>query len=181
MFLNFGLQDFEVIAPREYEDLIEFSPASIKDIDSQRTRVLLCQPLGLLDPSLRPAGFSCIKMSDKEGQLWDYFVNFIAPQCAVRLAANPYRSVVLRIAAAAPGGPLFQCVMAIAACQKYTLGHGEPKTSSWEFRAQALKSLRCHLDENQHGPEEAIVTIVMMSFLEVSSFKVLECGTTTDP
>lgn len=161
MFLNFGLQDFEVIAPRRYEDLIDISPALIKDIDLQRTRVLLCHP------SLRPAGFSCIKISDKEGQLWDYFVNFIAPQCAVSLAANPYRSVVLRIAAAAPGGPLFQCVMANAACQKYTLGHGEHKTSSWEFRAQALKSLRRHLDENQHGPEEAIVTIVMMSFLEI--------------
>lgn len=179
MFLNVGLQDFDEVGSSEYDDLVDFSPAMVKNM--QRTRDLFCQARGLPDPSLRPAGLSCINISEKEGRMWDYFVNFITPQCAVSLAANPYRSVVLRIAAATPGGPLFQCVMAIAACQMYTLGHGEPKTSSWEFRATALKSLRRHLDESQHGPEEAMVTIVMMSFLEVSSPEVFEDETTTNP
>ncbi|KUI55310.1 hypothetical protein VP1G_02690 [Cytospora mali] len=165
MFLNVAYRDFEDAASSEDIDLVDLGLITVHDM--QRTRDPFCQPPGLCTPSSLPTGLPALKISSKEARLWDYFVNFITPQCAVRLAANPYRSVVLRIAAAAPGGPLFQCVMAIAASQMYNLRHGEPGTSTWEFRALALKSLRSHLDANQHGPEEAIVTIVMMSFLEI--------------
>lgn len=176
MFLNAALRDFEDAPSGQYEDLIDLELALIQDI--QQTKDLPGRlPGRLAGPSslvLRPTGFSSMNFSYKESRLWDYFVNFITPQCAVSLAANPYRNVVLRIAAAAPHGPLFQCVMAIAASQMNRLRHGEPKTSSWEFRASALKSLRRHLDASQHEPEEAIATVVMMSFLEVSNPQVLE-------
>lgn len=178
MFVNVAFQDFDDIASGQYKNLVGLSPALAQDV--QRTEDLFCQSPGLLGPSLRPTGLSNMTISNKEARLWDYFVNFITPQCAVRLTANPYRSVVLRIAAATPGGPLFQCVMAIAASQMHTLGHGELEISPCNFRGLAFRSLRRHLDASQHGPEEAIVTVVMMSFLEVSNLQECEKHTTTN-
>ena len=175
MFLNVAFRDFQASAENaasdELEDLVGLDSASTPDL--QQTRGLLSRRPELPGSLLPPTRLSSLGLSVREARLWDYFVNFITPQCAVRLAANPYRSIVLRIAAASPGGPLFQCVMAIAASQMHNLRHGEHHTSSWEFRALALKSLRCHLDVTQHGPEEAIATIVMLSFLEVSKTQTL--------
>lgn len=109
-----------------------------------------------------------MKISCKELRLWDYFATFIAPKCALSIDPNPYRDVVLRLAAHAPRGPLFEVIMAVAATQMHNLGHGEMGVSTWKLRGLALRSLRHQLTGSHQTPQEIIVTTVMMGFLEVS-------------
>lgn len=184
MFLNTTLRDFRRLddALRQEDSRCSFGPVAVDSAESTRLDGDGGVPSAASDPLLgggaRPAppgpssipvGLSPMRMSSREGRLWDYFDNFITPKCAVADGPNPYRDVVLRLAAQAPCGPLFRVVMAVAASQMHSLGHGETEASAWESRGLALGSLRSRLASGQQTTEEVIITTVMMGFLEVST------------
>lgn len=159
MFLSTTLQDFEGPA-KNSRALASLEPRTTRSyLDS------LCEYPG---SSSVPVGILPIKMSSKEARLWDYFANFIAPQCTVSTGLNPYHDIVLRLAARSPCGPLFRVIMAVAASELHNLGQGEEEAVVSEFRGLALRSLITYLTGSQQTPQETIVTTVMMAFLEVS-------------
>ncbi|OIW28287.1 hypothetical protein CONLIGDRAFT_714838 [Coniochaeta ligniaria NRRL 30616] len=84
--------------------------------------------------------------------LFHYFDSFIAPQCALDNSANPYRHILLRVAASSPEGPLFHCILAASANQLHNLGHAGYERRMWQHRAKALRLLRRELDASHPQP-----------------------------
>ncbi|KAI1336861.1 fungal-specific transcription factor domain-containing protein [Xylariaceae sp. FL0016] len=119
-------------------------------------------------------------LSAQEGYLWDYFNRGITPQCVLDQNLNPYRNVVLRLAAVSPGGPLFHCILAVAANQLNSLGRKEYLPLMWSYRAEALKRLRTTIDhlctapnnspkfKDEYEYDQALACAIMLCFFDVS-------------
>ncbi|KAI1490164.1 fungal-specific transcription factor domain-containing protein [Biscogniauxia mediterranea] len=86
-------------------------------------------------------------LSQGDAYLWDYFDKSMAPQCVLDQSSNPYRNVILRLATAFPEGPLFHCVLAVAANQLNSLGRTEYLPAMWSHRAHALRHLRGTIEQ----------------------------------
>lgn len=173
MFLNTTYQDFDGLVDRDVAPLVR-EPEHLKyrgNLSPTSDSQLQCT----LSPRSVPVGLSPVRMSSQEGRLWNYFESFITPQCAVSDGLNPYRDVVLRLAAHSPHGPLFRVIMAVAASQMHNLGHGGMEAAC-EARGIALGALRRRLASEHHTTEEIIITTVMMGFLEVSIPRLTEAS-----
>ncbi|KAL1846783.1 hypothetical protein VTK73DRAFT_211 [Phialemonium thermophilum] len=96
----------------------------------------------MLCASSPAASLSPLTLAGDDAFLWDYFDKFITPQCALDDSTNPYRSIVLRVAASSPEGPLFQCILAASATQLHNLGYTGFEARMWQCRARALSLLR---------------------------------------
>ncbi|KAI0165746.1 fungal-specific transcription factor domain-containing protein [Xylariaceae sp. FL1272] len=128
--------------------------------------------LYLLAPTTCLAG-----LGEEENLLWDYFQSFIAPRCALNSSNNPYRDIILRHAANSPNGPVFYCVMAVAAIQMQILGHSEPRSKIWSRRSKALSELRAEVSryeiydepgfDRQRSSAQIIAASLMMCFFEI--------------
>lgn len=120
---------------------------------------------------------SSSSMSSDEGYLWTYFDECITPQCVINPRFNPYRDIVLRIAAISPDGPLLHCVLAVAANQLYSIGLARYKSIMWLHRAKALHLLRARVKDASFGTEawpydqieegQIIASTLMLCFFEV--------------
>lgn len=164
-------------------DQADFNPASIQtDLEDQ-----------LDSPSTQAGGYaedqsdalvsspryiSPFRLGQTEGYLWSYFNEFMTPQIVIDPSHNPYRHIVLKMAACSQEGPLFQCVLAAAANQLQSIGRREYNSIMWLHRAKALRLLRTHIDQlaskemQEAGwgasADQVIVSTVMMTFFEVS-------------
>ncbi|KAI5919031.1 fungal-specific transcription factor domain-containing protein [Camillea tinctor] len=119
-------------------------------------------------------------LSEADAYLWDYFDKCMAPQCVIDQSSNPYRNVILRLATAFPEGPLFHCVLAVAANQLNSLGRTEYLPVMWSHRAHALRSLRgavgqlCTLNNGIEEPyvdlgsDQTIACALMLCFYDIS-------------
>ncbi|KAH9888206.1 fungal-specific transcription factor domain-containing protein [Xylariomycetidae sp. FL2044] len=114
--------------------------------------------------------------SSAESYLWDYFFHGMTPKCVLDQGYNPYRGVIMRLALASPGGPLFHCILAVAANQLNTLGHSEYISAMWQHRARALGRLRgevTRLCDHDRMPdpsidsEQVLACALMMCFFEI--------------
>ncbi|KAK8116554.1 MFS general substrate transporter [Apiospora kogelbergensis] len=103
----------------------------------------------------------------------------IAPQCVQNPKLNPYRDVVLRIAAASKEGPLRYCVLAVAANQLHSIGLVKYKEAMWLHRARALRLLCAQVAGLAHASshttckeiiinEQIIASTLMLCFFEIS-------------
>ncbi|KAI0018302.1 fungal-specific transcription factor domain-containing protein [Xylariomycetidae sp. FL0641] len=122
--------------------------------------------------------FSPYLLSNSEAYLWNYFDQNVTPQCVLDPSLNPYRNIILRMALSSPGGPLFHCVLASAANQLNSLGHGEYLPTMWMYRARALRHLRGTVGQlcshpdiawSPHGStdkNEAIACALMLCFFD---------------
>lgn len=121
---------------------------------------------------------SPLELSSDEHYLWNYFDSCIAPQCVQNPKLNPYRDVVLRIAAASKEGPLRYCVLAVAANQLHSIGLVKYKEAMWLHRARALRLLCAQVAGLAHASshttckeiiitEQIIASTLMLCFFEV--------------
>ncbi|OAA65592.1 Zn(2)-C6 fungal-type DNA-binding domain protein [Niveomyces insectorum RCEF 264] len=130
-----------------------------------------------------PHTLSPFTLSPNEARLFDYFVHFITPRCA--LTDNPYQEVLLRLAVFAPRSALFDCVMAVSANQMQILGHGEESAvSALRLRNRALSSLRKQVGQYESAADQQntdadpalrastvdqiLCSAVLMCFFEIS-------------
>jgi len=121
-----------------------------------------------------------LALSKDDAYLWEYFATCVTPQCSLDNITNPYRNVVLRIAASSPQGPLFQCIIGASANQLHNLGHKGFEAKIWHSRANALALLRrgmegqVSLTDTLHTDYDSAAQIlgsaVMLCFSEVSDW-----------
>ncbi|ETS77038.1 hypothetical protein PFICI_10912 [Pestalotiopsis fici W106-1] len=188
MFLNTIQKDFD-------HDLASPSDASDReDICSISPKAWHASPVvppskahhaGTLHRSL-----ANIQMNSIEGHLWSYFDEYMTPQCVLTPDCNPYRNVILRLASSSQRGPLFHCVLAVAANQLHSIGLRQYQQFMWLHRAEALRELRRKvnaaaaapggLDQTPDFAETAQITAstLMLCFFEVDPtglFSKLDC------
>lgn len=132
--------------------------------------------------SLSPShfGLSSLGLSQDEAYLLHCFDNFIAPRCVVSCDKNPYRHIILRIAASSPDGPVLQGILAVSAQQMQALGHAKGTFRIWDHRNRALELSRSYLfaySEVEGNTltksmlaQEIMASTMMMCFFEVSFF-----------
>lgn len=116
-----------------------------------------------------------LNLSPSQSFLWNYFHEAIAPACVLNPQLNPYRDVILRIAASMGNtSPLFHCIMAISASQLYVLGDRKFYQTSCDYRHQALHRLRLETAKLECTPVPAtssahvLATVMTLVFLDVS-------------
>ena len=117
-------------------------------------------------------------LDQDDSYLWNYFSQCVIHQCAVDDISNPYRNVILRLAASSPGGPLFQCVLAASANQLRNLGHMRFDNKAWKCRANALSLVRKEVGALPEAMEnltlasaaQIISSTAMFCFFEVSIY-----------
>ncbi|KAK8078691.1 hypothetical protein PG994_002498 [Apiospora phragmitis] len=122
---------------------------------------------------------SPLNLNPEEHYLWSYFDSCIAPQCVQDPKLNPYRDVVLRIAASSQEGSLLPCVLAVAANQLHSIGRVEYKPVMWLHRARALSLLRSQVSDLAHTSnsdscnatlnEQIVASTLMLCFFESCS------------
>lgn len=142
----------------------------VDDEDDYDDDLIFQQHSPLPSPSLFPP-------QNGDAVLWDYFDRFITPQCALDNSANPYRHILLRVAASSPEGPLFYCILAASANQLHNLGHAGYERRMWQHRAKALRLLRRELEASHPQPEnglsngraiaQVVGSSIMLCFFEV--------------
>ncbi|OTA92176.1 hypothetical protein M434DRAFT_32064 [Hypoxylon sp. CO27-5] len=125
-----------------------------------------------------PRYLSPFRLGEAESYLWSYFNEFMSPQIVIDPGFNPYKDIVLRMAAYSQDGPLFQCVLAAAANQLQIIGRNEYERAMWLHRARALHLLRTQVAQLALGdPHEAgrgtskdqiIASALMLTFFEIS-------------
>jgi hypothetical protein len=119
-----------------------------------------------------------MQMSPVEGQLWSYFDQHMTPQCVLTPNCNPYRNVILRLAASSQRGPLFHCILAVAANQLHSIGLHQYQQNMWLHRAEALRELRGKINaaatvgesidsEDIAGIAQITASTLMLCFFEV--------------
>lgn len=120
-----------------------------------------------------------ISMNSTEGYLWSYFDEYITPQCVLTPEYNPYRNVILRLAVSSQRGPLFHCILAVAANQLHSIGQKQYRQFMWLHRAEALRELRFRVNaatgssnDTNYDDISAVAQItsstLMLCFFEVS-------------
>lgn len=117
-------------------------------------------------------------LGEAEGYLWSYFNEYMTAQIVIDPGFNPYRDIVLKMAAFSREGPLFQCVLAASANQLQSIGRNEYKQAMWLHRAKALRLLRAELTHlasreayggvNGTSKDQIIASTIMLTFFEVS-------------
>lgn len=113
--------------------------------------------------------------SPDEAYLWNYFDKFITPMCALNHGVNPYRDIILRVAASCPTASLYQCIMAVSAKQMEILGHQMPSPpgSVRSYRNDALASLRMQIQIQEEPSscnaemQQIVASSLMMCFFEI--------------
>lgn len=200
MFLNANTQDFHVdgetisalqdhrrssISPKPRPAVpwrsVHAQPAVAQDrLLSLSTEVVDNTPKQVEGPDQVPLYLSPCSFSPSETYLWTYFDRYITPQCVLNPDFNPYRDIILKIAATSRDGPLFHCVLAVAANQLHSVGYTEYKPAMWLHRAKALHLLRTKLDSldtatasktqmwDSDARDQIIATTLMLCFFDVS-------------
>ncbi|KAI1441756.1 fungal-specific transcription factor domain-containing protein [Annulohypoxylon stygium] len=117
-------------------------------------------------------------LGEAEGYLWSYFNEYMTAQIVIDPGFNPYRDIVLKMAAFSREGPLFQCVLAASANQLQSIGRNEYKQAMWLHRAKALRLLRAELTHlasreayggvNGTSKDQIIASTIMLTFFEIS-------------
>lgn len=136
-------------------------------------------PFGLNYTTPLRQSLANIPMNSTEGYLWSYFDEYITPQCVLTPEYNPYRNVILRLAVSSQRGPLFHCILAVAANQLHSIGVRQYQQFMWLHRAEALRELRSRVNaasapsgHTHYGDISTIAQIVastlMLCFFEVS-------------
>ncbi|KAI1765289.1 fungal-specific transcription factor domain-containing protein [Hypoxylon sp. FL1150] len=125
-----------------------------------------------------PQYLSPFRLGEAEGYLWSYFDQFMAPQIVIDPGFNPYRHIVLKLASCFREGPLYQCVLAVAANQLHSTGRPEYKSVMWLHRAKALRLLRAQIarlaspETEEVGcrasTDQVIASTIMLAFFEIS-------------
>ncbi|KAI1495432.1 fungal-specific transcription factor domain-containing protein [Biscogniauxia marginata] len=158
-----SLSDWHLPANTSYEETADFFDRESSKFSTIRLRHLVPYHL-----------------SEADAYLWDYFDKSMTPQCVLDQSSNPYRNIILRLAIAFLGGPLFHCVLAVAANQLNSLGRTEYLPSMWTHRAHALRRLRgtvkhlCTLEIGNSGPDgdldgdETVACALMLCFFDIS-------------
>ncbi|KAI2469063.1 fungal-specific transcription factor domain-containing protein [Annulohypoxylon bovei var. microspora] len=166
MFLNTMQADYNPnifqINPEGYQDRL-----STEDIENQ-----------LEHSAPYPRFISPFRLGESESYLWSYFNEYMTTQIVIDPGFNPYRDIVLRMAAFSKEGPLFQCVLAASANQLHSIGRNEYKQAMWLHRAKALRLLRTEIgqlaSEETHGgvsgtsKDQIIASTIMLTFFEIS-------------
>lgn len=172
MFLNHHVHDFEDAPVR----IILNMPMHETSTNSARKITADGSPIFPLSSS--HFGLSSLGLNQNEAYLWHYFDNFIAPRCVVNCDNNPYRQIILRIAASSPDGPVLQGILAVSAQQMKALGHVKDTVRIWDHRNRALELLRSYLftyseaegntNTKRMLAQEIMASTLMMCFFEVS-------------
>ena len=120
-----------------------------------------------------------LPLSARDIYLWEYFDRRVTPQCTLNAEINPYRDILLRVAASSPGGPLMQCILAVSANELHNLGHDAYRTSIWDHRAHALRLLRREVELDSTATDlslsritdtaQILLSTMMLCFFEVNS------------
>ncbi|KAH0430647.1 hypothetical protein CcaCcLH18_07682 [Colletotrichum camelliae] len=174
MFLNTTWQDFEEVSAILIEPWVDDSDNHSGSHDAA------CSLLSLNTSSSDltiPRSLSPLNFSTGEASLWNYFNDFIAPRCVLKDGINPYRQIILRIAAASPGGPVYRSILAVSAHQMQVLKHSEQLRSIWTYRDHALFSLRNMISEYSSSTiggslrkelaQQIMASTLMMCFFEI--------------
>ncbi|KAI0886680.1 fungal-specific transcription factor domain-containing protein [Annulohypoxylon maeteangense] len=121
---------------------------------------------------------SPFQLGGAEGYLWSYFNEYMTTQIVIDPGFNPYRDIVLKMAAFSKEGPLFQCILAASANQLQSIGRNEYKQAMWFHRAKALRLLRTELAHLSSGEstggvggaskDQIIASTIMLTFFEIS-------------
>ncbi|KAI1642968.1 fungal-specific transcription factor domain-containing protein [Daldinia loculata] len=146
-------------------------------VDSPSTRAKDIQPeVDILAPY--PHYLSPFRMGEAEGYLWSYFNDCMTPQIVIDPSFNPYRDIILRMAAYSQNGPLFHCVLAAAANQLQSTGRNEYENVMWLHRAKALRLLRTSISQLaleeayemscDTSKDQVIASTIMLTFFEIS-------------
>ncbi|KAI0383530.1 fungal-specific transcription factor domain-containing protein [Hypomontagnella monticulosa] len=159
-------------------DQADFSPDSLR----AKRRPSMCteDPVYQFDElAPYPRYLPPFRLGEAESYLWSYFDEFMAPSIVIDPGFNPYRNIVLRMAAHSQEGPLFQCVLAAAANQLQSIGRNEYKSVMWLHRAKALRLLRTQIFRMASGEasyeishefskDQVIASTIMLTFYEIS-------------
>ncbi|KAF3801327.1 hypothetical protein GCG54_00005483 [Colletotrichum gloeosporioides] len=174
MFLNTTWQDFDEVSTILPGPWVDNSDNHSRSLDA--TRSLLSFNTSPSDLTI-PRGLSPLSLSTGEASLWNYFNEFIAPRCVLKDGINPYRQIILRIAAASPGGPVYRSILAVSAHQMQVLRHSEQLRSIWTYRDHALFSLRKTISEYSSSTtggslrkalaQQITASTLMMCFFEI--------------
>ncbi|KAI4861766.1 fungal-specific transcription factor domain-containing protein [Hypoxylon rubiginosum] len=167
MFLNTAQADFN--PDSLFKDSPDHPLMQAVDLD------LECQSDALAP---YPQYLSPFRLGEAESYLWSYFDQFMTPQIVIDPGFNPYRHIVLKMAACSREGPLFQCVLAAAANQLQSTGRNEYKSVMWLHRAKALRLLRTQIAElasaetdgagSRTSKDQVIASTIMLTFFEIS-------------
>ncbi|KAI1769759.1 fungal-specific transcription factor domain-containing protein [Hypoxylon cercidicola] len=170
MFLNTVHADFNPDNFRtDLENKLDRPSAQVEDLELEyQTEALAPYPQYL----------SPFRLGEAESYLWSYFDQFMTPQIVIDPGFNPYRHIVLKMAACFQEGPLFQCVLAAAANQLQSIGRDEYKSVVWLHRAKALRLLRSQISQlasagaDETGcriaKDQVIASTIMLTFFEIS-------------
>ncbi|KAK1674025.1 fungal-specific transcription factor domain-containing protein [Colletotrichum godetiae] len=171
MFLNSHAHDFEGTSAGVIIDM------PVHETSTKLARKILSDKISRYSSSSPRFTLSPIGLHDKEAHLWHYFDQFIAPRCVVSCDKNPYRQIILRIAASSPDGPVMQAILAASAQQMQVLGHGESTVLIWDHRNRALELLRGHVfayseadvktNAKRMLAQEIMASTMMMCFFEI--------------
>lgn len=198
MFLNTGYDDFHALptskhaggasstysdATSEIETLTTIStPAVSSPLSLTRASTPLTpwdgsepgQSLSFFPPS---RSLSPLPLANHHTYLWEYFDKCITPQCVINTLINPYRDILLRVAASSPDGPLLHCILAVSANELHNLGNSTFKTTIWDHRARALNLLRREVEVDSLGASwgltsrtsqaQVLLSTLMLCFFEV--------------
>lgn len=120
---------------------------------------------------------SPLNLATGDAFLWKYFDEFVAPRCVLKDGINPYRQIILRIAAASPGGPVYRSILAVSSHQMQVLGHSGQPRNVWSYRDHASVSLRKTISEYSSATigrslriemaQQIMASTLMMCFFEV--------------
>ncbi|KAI1385575.1 fungal-specific transcription factor domain-containing protein [Hypoxylon trugodes] len=125
-----------------------------------------------------PQYLSPFRLGEAENYLWSYFTESMTTRIVIDPNFNPYRDIILKMAACSQEGPLFQCILAVAANQLQSIGRSEYNQVTWLHRAKALRLLRSQITQLASGEtrnvgyetskDQVIASTIMLTFFEIS-------------
>ncbi|KAI1100537.1 fungal-specific transcription factor domain-containing protein [Jackrogersella minutella] len=160
----------------------DFNPGNLQKAPNGRSDHSLTQAEELKYESdmlaPHPRYLSPFPLGEAENYLWSYFNEYMTTQIVIDPGFNPYRDIVLKMAAYFQDGPLFQCVLAASANQLHSIGRNEYKSAMWLHRAKALRLLRTQVAQLACGKthdrdlgtskDQIIASTIMLTFFEIS-------------
>lgn len=113
--------------------------------------------------------------SSIEGNLFDYFVASICPNCSLSSSQNPYLTLLTPMSFMFP--PLKSALLAVSANQLQLLNDKRFQGEALKHKSMAIQGIQKALDDDQISLG-VIATILLLCFYDVSFFQLLKAALT---
>ena len=151
------------------EEIVSISSSQVSTISAHNVSDYF--PVGdILDRSFLSGPFSMnatLQMfSSVEGNLFDYFVAAICPNCSFSYSQNPYLTLITPISL--EFAPLMSAVLAVSANQLRLLNDTRFEKEALHYKSMALSGVQEAIDAGDVG-WGLIATVLMLCFYDVRS------------